>query len=162
VGTYFGNKTIFGIGAGFFSHANGMYDGVEQRHENVFHWAVDAFYDAPLGKGAINAYASYINFDYGENYMSRWGGTGHNLYGQLGYLFPKLSIMPYVAAQSGNYEALDENINAFDVGVNYYINGHNAKITLEYHSITNDYREAGTLATGGDLQQIRLQTHIFL
>lgn len=160
VGTYFGNKKVFGLGMGFFSHSKGMYNNVTGEHENVFHFAMDAFYDAPLGDGAINAYASFINFNYGENYVSRWAGTGSNLYAQAGYLIPGMNIMPYVAFQSGNYEALEDNINSFDVGVNYYVDGHNAKITLEYHTISNDYRDAP--GTEGNVAQWRLQTHIFL
>lgn len=162
VGTYFGKKKILGIGAGFFSHANGTYDNIDLSHDNVFHAAVDVFYDAPAPGGAINAYASFINFDYGENYVSRWAGTGTNLYGQVGYFIEALKIMPYVAFQSGNYDALEDNVTATNVGVNYYVNGHHAKITLEYHAIRNDFREPGTDTTNGDVTQWRLQTHIFL
>ncbi len=160
VGTYFGNKRVLGIGAGFFSQPNGMYNNTLNIHENVLHYAVDAYYDAPLGEGAINAYASFINFDYGDNYVSRWAGTGTNIYTQAGLLIPGLNIMPYVAYQNGSYEALERNISSFDVGVNYYVNGHNAKITLEYHSLSGEYRDAPL--TNGDLSRIRLQTHIFL
>ncbi|MEO1049759.1 MAG: porin [Bacteroidota bacterium] len=158
VGTYFGNKKVLGFGLGFFSHANGAFNNISQEHENVFHFAADVFYDAPLGNGALNAYASFINFDYGDNYVSRWAGTGSNIYAHAGYLFPSLNIMPYVAFQSGSYEALEDNVTSFDFGVNYYVNGHNAKITLEYHNIRNDFRDA----LGGDVSRIRLQTHIFL
>lgn len=160
VGTYFGNKKIFGIGAGFFSHANGVYNNLTSEHENVMHLALDAFYDAPLGEGAINAYASFINFDYGENYVSRWAGTGTNLYGQVGYLLPNINIMPYIAAQTSSFDAIADPVGSFDVGVNYYVDGHNAKITLEYHTQSNDYRDAPS--NQGDFSQIRLQTHIFL
>jgi hypothetical protein len=164
VGTYFGNKKIFGVGAGFFSHGSGVYNNQRNEHENVMHFAIDAFYDAPLGDGAINAYASFINFDYGENYVSRWAGTGTNIYGHVGYLFPEFNLMPYVAAQTGNYEALQDNVGSFDVGVNYFVDGHNAKITLEYHTISNDFRDSGAKPNGnnGNISQIRLQTHIFL
>ncbi|MEO1253448.1 MAG: hypothetical protein AAFY41_01000 [Bacteroidota bacterium] len=160
VGSYFGNKKILGFGLGFFSHANGVYNNAENEHENVLHLAADVYYDAPLGDGAISAYGSFINFDYGENYVSRWAGTGTNLYAQVGYLLPDFNIMPYIAYQNGNYEALEDNISSFDFGVNYYVDGHNAKITLEYHTIQNDYRDAPT--TDGDVSRIRLQTHIFL
>ncbi|MEM9326196.1 MAG: porin [Bacteroidota bacterium] len=165
VGTYFGNKTIFGIGVGFFSHTNGMYNNATEEHEDLFHFAIDAFYDAPLGSGAISAYASFINFDYGENYVSRWAGTGTNLYTQVGYHLPNLHIMPYVAMQSGYYDALQDNVNSLDFGINYYVNGHNAKITLEYHMERNDFRDSPAEEVGGNngnISQIRLQTHIFL
>jgi len=160
VGTYFGKKKVLGVGLGFFSHVDGVYDNAADEHDNVFHVAADAFYDAPLGNGAINAYASFISFDYGENYLSRWAGTGTNIYVHTGYYIPGLDIMPYVAFQTGNYEALEDNVNSFDVGINYYVSGHNAKITLEYHTQSNDYRDAPD--TEGDVSRIRLQTHIFI
>ena len=162
VGSYHGKKKILGIGLGFFSHADGAYNNATNEHEGVFHVAGDVFYDAPLGESgnAINAYASFINFNYGENYVSRWAGTGTNLYAQLGYFVSDFKIMPYIAYQSGSYEALEDNISALDIGVNYYVNGHHAKITLEYHTIRGDYRDAPT--TDGDVTQWRLQTHIFL
>ncbi|MBK6266550.1 porin [Marivirga sp. S37H4] len=166
VGTYMGNKKVLGVGLGFFAHPNGMYNNATDEHENVTHLAADIFYDAPLGSSgnAINAYASVINFNYGENYMSRWAGTGTNIYGQLGYYIGKAKLMPYVAFQSGNYEAYNDNLNAFDAGVNYFVNGHNAKITLEYHTISNNPLEGGLDVNGNPngVQQLRLQLHIFL
>ncbi|MEN0005718.1 MAG: porin [Bacteroidota bacterium] len=164
VGTYFGKKKVFGIGAGFFAHPNGMFDNATGEHENVLHFALDAFVDMPISLGAVNAYVAFQNFDYGENYVSRWAGTGTNVYGQLGLYFKEAKLMPYLAFQSGSYDGLDENISALDVGLNYYINGHFAKITLEYHQITNDIREGAILDTGDNntLSQLRLQLHVFL
>ncbi|MEO1259251.1 MAG: porin [Bacteroidota bacterium] len=163
VGTYLGKKKVFGVGAGFFSHPNGMYNSETGDHSNVNHVAVDAFLDMPVGQGnAINAYASFINFDYGENYVSRWGGTGTSLYGQLGYYIGAAKLMPYIAFQNGDYNGLDDNISALDIGANYFINGHHCKVTLEYHRINGDIREAAIATSDDALSQIRLQLHIFL
>ena len=166
VGTYMGGKKILGVGLGFFAHPKGMINTTSGAHADVTHLAADLFYDAPLGSSgnAINAYASIINFNYGENYMSRWAGTGTNIYAHLGYYIGKAKLMPYVAFQSGNYDAYTNNLNAFDAGVNYFVNGHNAKITLEYHTISNNPLEGGLDANGNPngVQQIRLQLHIFL
>lgn len=163
VGTYMGKKKIFGIGAGFYAHPNGMVDSLGE-HSSVNHFAVDAFLDMPTteGKGAINAYLAFQAFNYGENYVSRWGGTGTSIYGQVGYYIASAKTMPYIAFQNNNFEGLDDPISALDIGVNYFINGHNAKVTLEYHRIKGDVREAA-IATGDDaLSQIRLQLHFFL
>ncbi|MEQ8925956.1 MAG: hypothetical protein RLO81_09110, partial [Fulvivirga sp.] len=160
VGTYFGKKKVLGVGTGFFRHANGTFNNATGEHEIVQHFAADVFYDAPLGEGAINAYAAFQSFDYGENYVSRWAGTGTNIYVHGGYYIPGLNIMPYFAYQSGSYDALEDNITSLDIGVNYYVNGHNAKITLEYHTIRGDFRDSP--GTDGDVTQWRLQTHIFL
>jgi len=70
--------------------------------------------------------------------------------------------MPYIGYQNGSYDGLPDNITASNIGMNYFINGHNCKLTLEYHRISGDVRE-GAIATGDDsLSQLRLQLHIFL
>ncbi|MEL7117929.1 MAG: hypothetical protein AAFO07_00760, partial [Bacteroidota bacterium] len=154
VGSYLGNKKVLGIGAGFFSHMDGMYNTNTEDHESVFHFAFDAFMDLPTNGGGLTAYVSYMNFNYGNNYVARWAGTGSVIYGHAGYFIKSAKIMPYVAFQRANYEGFSQNPSAFDVGINYHILGHNAKITLEYHTISNDPRES--------TRQIRLQGHIFL
>ncbi len=165
VGTYMGKKKVLAIGAGFFVHPNGMYDNVNNKHSSVAHFAVDAYLDMPVmdGEGAVNAYLSFQQFNYGENYISRWGGTGSALYGQFGYFIKSAKLMPYLAYSTSIYQGADDPISAINAGLNYYINGHNAKVSLEYHSIMKDYRE-GAISVGGleSIGQIRMQLHIFL
>ncbi|MEL6832692.1 MAG: porin [Bacteroidota bacterium] len=168
VGSYLGKKNVLAIGAGFYAHPNGIYNSATETHEAAQHFAADVFLDTPTANGGcINAYASVMRFNYGDNYIARWAGTGTVLYGHLGYLIPKTKFMPYVAYQSGNYDAFEDPTSALDVGVNYFINGHNAKITLEYHRINNDPREDGigttvTQASAQTFSQLRMQAHIFL
>jgi len=165
VGTYLGNKKVFGIGAGFFAHPRGVFNYTTDQHENVFHFALDAFLDMPLGANScLNAYAAYMNFNYGPDFVSRWAGTGNVFYGQVGYKLGRTNLMPYVAYQLGSYEGFADNVNALDIGVNYFVLGHHAKLTLEYHTITNDIRDGGLDANGNiqDIQQLRFQAHIFL
>jgi hypothetical protein len=166
VGTFFGQKKILNVGIGFYAHPNGMYNNVDSVHSNVFHFAADVFYDQPVGKNdGLNAYASVIRFNYGEDYMSRWVGTGTNLFGQVGYYIGNLKLMPYIAYQTGIYDAYADNLNALDIGVNYLLSGHNAKLTLEYHRIANNPSEGELDPVTGqllNLNQMRLQLHIFL
>lgn len=163
VGSYLGEKKILGIGSGFFLHPNGMYHTANGRHGNVSHFAVDAFMEYPYANGnMIHAYASYISMNYGENYVSRWGGTGTNLYAQFGYFLKTAKLMPYLAYQNGNYEGFDKPISTLDIGVNYYIRGHNCKITLEYSRINADIREAAIPTQNDVLNQLRMQLHVFL
>lgn len=178
VGTYMGKKKILGVGAGFFSQANGTstanittdINGNTTRTytaNNVLHLSADAFLEMPVnnGEGAINAYATLMQFNYGDdNYSGLWGGTGTAFYGHLGYFIKKARIMPYVAYQYRSYKKYQDDNNpdtdngsSLNAGVNYYINGHNAKLTLEYHQITNRPVNGST-----DVSQIRLQAHVFL
>ncbi len=155
VGSYLGKKKVFNLGAGFFTHPDGMYNSNTGSHESVFHFAADAFLDLPTPSGGLTAYASFTSFNYGKNYVSRWAGTGTVLYTHLGYFIRSTKLMPYVAFQSAQYEGFpDHSPSALDIGLNYFILGHNAKLTLEYHRIADDPRE--------EIQQLRLQAHIFL
>lgn len=71
-------------------------------------------------------------------------GTGSIIYTQVGYLLPdfaeKVRIQPYVAYSTANFEGImDSNgdgvpVNVFDGGVNFFLDGHNAKFTLNYRS----------------------------
>ncbi|MTB50074.1 porin [Lewinella sp. W8] len=159
VGTYLGKKKVFALGGGFYLHPNGAYDHTEgqEGHVDVGHFAVDAFMDLPTKGGCFNAYASLMNFDYGENFVGRWAGTGTAVYGQVGYFLQAAKIMPYFAYQVGNYDGFEENMTSFNAGINYFLNGHNAKLTLEFHRINNDLT-----TTRGDVSQLRMQAHVFL
>jgi len=162
VGAYLGKKRVLQVGAGFFLHPDGTLqldsDDTSFDLHNVTHFSVDAFLDRPLGQNhAITAYFTYMNFNYGPDWVGLWAGTGSAVYGHLGYYFGKLKLQPYIAFQHRNYDGMEDNKgHSLDAGLNYFINGHNAKLTLEYHLIEN------TPLSGSDLRQLRLQAHFFL
>lgn len=141
VGSYLGTKKVLNVGAGFFLHPNGAVTsdslGVLSG-EMVSLFAVDVFYDAPVGenKGAITAYAVYQFNDYGTNYYHSAYGTGNMLYAHLGYVLPfnncKTKFQPYVSFANNTYEAIDADLNVLGAGVNIYMDGHHSKLTLEY------------------------------
>jgi hypothetical protein len=81
VGTYLGKKKVLNIGAGFYAQPNGAYNSVTKADQNVAHFAADVFMELPTGEGnAFSAYASFMRFNYGENFVGRWAGTGTNVY----------------------------------------------------------------------------------
>jgi hypothetical protein len=158
-----GAKKVFGIGTGFFLHPNGMYNEASGTHGNISHVAVDAFLEYPTGDGnMVHSYASVIRFNYGENYVSRWAGTGTNLYGQFGYYIGAAKLMPYVAYQNGTYEGFNEPVRALNVGANYFINGHHCKLTLEYNRLQGDLRESWIATQKDACSQLRFQVQVFL
>ncbi|WP_460502418.1 hypothetical protein, partial [Hymenobacter agri] len=97
-------------------------------------------------------------------------GTGGVFYGQVGLLLPKnllgpkARLQPYVAYQHANYEGLKtsdgstKGVNITDAGVNLLLDGHNAKVTL-------NYRARPDFTNVNDLKyrpEITLQTQVFL
>lgn len=125
-------------------------------------FGVDAFLDLPIndGKNAITAYAAFYNYDFGPNNFRNIGimnpsdggglmgnsfptvGTGTIMYAQAGYLFKTvtegLDLQPFGAFSTANFEGLKNAnnesvpVNVFDLGCNFYLQGHHAKFTFNY------------------------------
>ena len=114
----------------------------------------------------------------GQNAGTSWAGggnlqptigTGTIWYSQAGLLLPKLkngtAFMPYATYTLKNFERIGAMSGQFDAGVNYFVNGHNAKVTLQYGN-----RPVYKAPAAGTIEPIRngtkgefiLQTHIFL
>ena len=78
-------------------------------------------------------------------------GTGNIWYTQAGFLLPntnekpKLRIQPFGALTYKDFEALPESSTQFDVGANFFLDGHHAKITTQYST-----RPIYTAAAGKD------------
>ena len=141
VGSYLGEKRIFNLGFGFFSHPNGAVIADNQGNifgENVSIFGLDAFYDAALSDdhSSITAYAVYQHNNYGKNYLFNAYGTGSMMYSHVGYTFAgdssKTRFQPYISFANNSYDATQDNRTIFGLGANAYFNGHNSKLTLEY------------------------------
>ncbi|MDX1829804.1 MAG: hypothetical protein R3342_09680 [Lutibacter sp.] len=141
VGSYLGGKKVFNVGAGFFLHPSGsvlmdLQGNLQAQDVSIF--AIDAFYDTPLGDdgSALTAYVTYQSNDYGKNYLYSAYGTGSMVYGHAGYVIAgdktKTRYQPYISYATNSYDATNDNRNVFGIGTNIYMSGHNSKITVEY------------------------------
>lgn len=178
VGTYLGKKETLSASFGFIYHPNSTLilknsqNPVLAGDDNATivsktntgdaaHFSFDVNYDAPIGAkgGALTWYGAYLNYNFGKNGASSAGATGNAFYTQLGYLIPNLKLQPYFVYQSRNWDdatvlGSQRRGNSFNVGANYYVAGHNLKLTLEY--VKNNFD------VGDDTSQLRLQANIFL
>ncbi len=93
-------------------------------------------------------------------------GTGTILYGQFGYALPKnkdgTQWMPYATVTRKDFERLPEPSIQFGLGLNYFINAHFAKLTLEYQTRPVYRLDGGNIQRNGSKGQLILQTQIFL
>jgi len=135
---------------------------------------------------ALTTYAVYYHYDFGPNYMRNVGimnvgfgsgttqngpgnaqptiGTGNIFYTQSGLLLPKSilgdkgRLQPFGALTHKQFEFFDEGSWQYDLGFNYYINGHHSKITLQYSQrpLFEQFVRSGSAG------EFILQTHIFL
>lgn len=139
---------------------------------------------------AFSGYLVYYNYDFGPNYLRNIGilnlhatgmantsatgfgnaqptlGTGSIIYGQFGYQLPKFgggqAFMPYLTVTHKDFEALADPSTQFGLGLNYLLNGNNAKITLEYQTRPVYKLESGSRVLDGSKGELIIQTHIFL
>lgn len=120
-GTYLGKKKVFNIGAGFIVQPDAVWytqgSPTNVQTKTMQQYAVDVFYDAPLGTApdapSVSFYAAGLHLDYGPGYLRNnapmnpgtgtsnpssntiggFGnsfpeyGTGNAIYSQLGYKF---------------------------------------------------------------------------
>jgi hypothetical protein len=81
-------------------------------------------------------------------------GTGSYIYGQFGYLMKrdllgdKGTLMPYVQGQYAQLQKIKDPVLVTDVGINWLINGHNGKISLDWQNRPTFKAEAN-----GDIKQ---------
>lgn len=159
VGSYLGGKKVFNLGAGFFHHPNGavILSNGENQGEDVSIFGFDVFYDAPVNdKGdALTAYAVYQLQDYGTDFeLGSTYGSGNMFYTHAGYYMKSNRLQPYLSYQNRAIDALDDNANVWGLGSNYYIDGHNAKLSFEY--------KHQKIANNDGLGVVTLQAMIYL
>jgi hypothetical protein len=152
--------------------------------------SADFFVDLPLkaeNGGALTAYGAYYYWDFGPNNLRNIGlmnpgdpgsgtslneqgnaypmiGTGNSGYGQLGWLMPwkinTLQFQPYLLSQMSKFDALNDTMFQFGVGMNMFIYGHNAKVTLEYRN-RPIFDSAGSVESRAGNSFV-LQMHLFI
>jgi hypothetical protein len=73
VGSYLGKKRVLNIGAGIVYQGKAMWSKAQT--DTVYHdmklWAIDIFYDAPVGVrgSSLTVYGGYFNYDFGKGYL---------------------------------------------------------------------------------------------
>ncbi|MGF7215103.1 hypothetical protein GGR92_001243 [Spirosoma lacussanchae] len=92
-------------------------------------------------------------------------GTGTIWYTQAGLLLPKTTdkplvrIQPYAAYTLKNLEALGKSGTYYDLGCNFYLDGHHAKITPQW-SVRPVYTDKNTIS--GKRGEFILQAQVYL
>ncbi|UOQ68170.1 hypothetical protein [Hymenobacter volaticus] len=106
-------------------------------------------------------------------------GTGNAQYLNAGFLLPqntlgpKVRLQPYIAYLHSSYEGLRKGngeragVNVYDAGVNVLLDGHNAKVTLNYRA-RPDFSDQTAIPSGALINNVKyrpeitLQTQVFL
>ncbi len=147
-GTYLGKKKVLSLGFGMDSQDDLTLGGREDQDNTV--WTVDAFFDYPVGEGAVTVEAAYIDIDNCTQGKPNFyhdleaGDDAENWYINAGYLLPG-SIGPGRFQPYIRYETVDvDKKNQTDFlsgGFNYYLKAHNCKLTADYMHVDPDNPE---------------------
>lgn len=131
---------------------------------DLLNLSADVFFDHAIGsKGsALTLYAAASQTGYGKNYIRNNGvmnpagggtsfngggsafpmyGTGQIYFGQAGFLLPKSllgenggQLQPYADVTFAQFDRLKDDMIMWDAGINWLIDGHRSKISLNYQS----------------------------
>ena len=121
-GTYLGKKKILAVGAAF--------DAQKDFHA----YAADAFFDYPLGPGAVTAQFDYNRFDGGDTLTTLL--KQNDFLVEAGYLIHALKLTPVLQFSRRNISGLslgDQTNTA--VGASYWWAGQNANVKALYTRI---------------------------
>lgn len=153
-----GNSTQSSVNGNIDNHDINLFSGdvfldmpIGKKENKMAITAYGAYYSYDFGPnylrniGIMNIGVSDPNFT-GARALAGAGnaqptiGTGNIFYTQAGILLPnkaekpKLRIQPFTAYTYKDFEALDTGLSNFDIGANFFIDGHHAKITTQYSS----------------------------
>lgn len=139
----------------------------------------------------LNAYLGYFSTNYGPNYLRFNGimnpadssasfagkstggnafpmfGTGNVVYGQCAYKFPEKTLGNYEtfgffgSFQRSDLERIEKVVWVYTTGLNWFLDGHKQKISLEYSSRPT-YGSLSNLNQTGRASCITLQYQMFL
>jgi len=97
-------------------------------------------------------------------------GTGKVIYSQLGYLMKRDllgigngTLMPYISTTMAKYDRLgNNNMNVFNVGINWMMNGHKSKLSVDYQNRPTYYLQGNEVKAGPRKGCLTLQYQIFI
>jgi hypothetical protein len=131
-GTYLGEKRVIAVAAGF-----------DQQQDLIagdyYAWTVDFFFDQPLAQGAITLESGYIKIDNAPIALSFTelapGDDAQIAYLTAGYFIKQ--IQPYVRLEHLSIEDRGDTFYPA-VGVNYYLKGHEQKLTIDFTRVNSE------------------------
>ncbi|MCK4389919.1 MAG: porin [Desulfobacterales bacterium] len=144
-GTYLGKKKVLSLGFGMDSQNDLTLNDRPDQDNTV--WTADVFFDHPVGDGAVTLEAAYIDIENCTQTQPQMytdlaaGDDAENWYINAGYLLPGSigpgRLQPYVRYETVDVDKKNET-DFWSVGFNYYLKGHNCKLTADYMHVDPD------------------------
>ena len=149
--TYLGTKKVLTVGAGYQFETDAAYGNqtLSTLEKDYQAWTLDLFAEYPTtSAGTFTFGAAYLESDFDDAYLGAdpsaasigIDGQKNGYYFKAGYLLPN-KIGPGQVQFFGRYEnwsfadlggVQDQEIDWYSLGVNYYLNGQDMRLTFEY------------------------------
>lgn len=152
-GTYLGQKKILSLGFGVDNQNNLTLNN--QMGQDNFVWTVDTFFDHPIGTDAVTVESAYINIKNSSQPNSftqlTAGDDAELTYIQAGYYFGSQIgvgyLQPYIRYENVSVKLKEDDTKFISGGLNYFIKGHNAKVSLDYTLVDHPNRADQSIVT---------------
>jgi hypothetical protein len=157
--TYLGKKQTISIGAFVDQQDNvGGSGAVPTSLYDYSSYGFDLFAEQPLGDGAVTFEAGYVDVDLDDKEKAT---EGNGWFAQAGYFIN--NWQPWIAFEQWDSDADSTShpgapdtgsIDAFKVGLTYFIKGHNANVKVGYESYNSDEDIIGAPANEDSIDTI--------
>lgn len=156
-GTYLGKKKVLTVGAAYQYEPDVVYGNAALNTDKKDYTAytLDGFFEYPVkDMGTFTLSGAYAKYDLDDAYQSAspdsaaigLNGEKNGYYVKAGYMLPNLPLQFF-----GRYEqwkfanlnsVINEKVDWYGLGANYYIWGQNLKLTMEYSKTRYDKESA--------------------
>jgi hypothetical protein len=154
-GTYLGTQRVLTIGAAYDYQSDAVYANLPGRTDprDYSAWTVDVFFEQPMEAGTLTLSGAYMEYSVDEatkgdellvdNTVTPTAEM-NGYYVKGGWLFPQRigigRLQVFARHEASDYDRndpyFDQTINA--VGANYYLDGQQLKLTVEYADVSFD------------------------
>ena len=147
-GSYLGQKRVLTLGAGYERQGNAVYSSGTTGAEDYWAYTYDLFYEHPTDYGTFTVSGAYLQADFGEAGVrevldaQNAAGERTGFYWKGGYLYWKLQ--GFARFEHWAFAKLDgvagQELDRYVAGLNFFLKGQNARLTLEYAHVDFEKR----------------------
>lgn len=170
-GTYMGKKQVLTIGAAYSVEEDIAYADTTSQADAVDYkaWTADLFFEYPVEDiGTFTVSTAYADYDLDDAYQGAnpdagvIGITGEKNggYTKIAYMLPNTPLQFFARAENWTFASLDsvidQEVDWYGGGFNYYLRGQNLKLTVEYSTVEYDTETA----TSEDFDSLTAQIQV--
>lgn len=170
-GTYMGKKKVLTIGAAYSVEEDVAYaDTVDQTDAVDYKaWTADLFFEYPLEDiGTFTVSTAYADYDLDNAYQGvnpdagviGISGEKNGGYTKIAYMLPDTPLQFFARVENWSFanldSVIDQDVDWYGGGFNYYLRGQNLKLTVEYSTVEYDTETA----TSEDFDSLTAQIQV--